>query len=699
MNPISLCIISKNDPHIVHAINSIRQYVSEVIIVDTGSSQDLKDLSRQNCDVFFEMSDCNDENGLINDFSKARNKSFQLASQAWILWMDSDDIIEGGENLKNILSHYKSPISIMFPYEYAYDDNGKSILNQYRERLFYKGDPLWSGKVHEICSSSAPQIQLDSLIFKHQRQYLRCKEISEPGRNLRILKNQEDKSPRDLFYLAQEYYDHNMKEDAIETYKQYIKVSNWPDEEVQALLRLSELTNDLQYAFRIIQLKPHWFEGFYAAGKIFYHQSDWKSCVDFLLLGLNQGRTETPLFINESERKLNVHKYLNFALNNLGRIEEALNSCNLGLSYAEDAQLLQNKNAYLNHLNAVPKGPLNIVFALGDGLQTWDSESVKRTGIGGSELMAIHMSQQLSKLGHHVTIYNSCQNKTVLDGVTYDKTKNLKNHQNCDVLIVSRYAHFLASIPAKKKLLWVHDIQPQYLTKELYILVDKIMVLSNWHKQNVMQGHPYIEENKIFITKNGIDMNRFKAGSFAPRDPYRCINSSSPERSWNTLLDCWPFIKANVPKANLHLYYGFDDLEKSIDNINMVDMLKKRLKRMETLDVFYHGRVNQDILAEEFQKSSVWLYPTNFLETFCIGALEAQAAKNHMVTSNLAALNETAKDGVLIPFGHPRYNDFFIQAATNALLQSSNMIYPQYDIQEYNLEEIALSWINLIRNI
>ena len=358
---------------------------------------------------------------------------------------------------------------------------------------------------------------------------------------------------------------------------------------------------------------------------------------------------------------------------------------------------MQNKNAYLNHLNALPQGPLNIVFALGDGLQTWDSESVKRTGIGGSELMAIHMSQQLSKLGHHVTIYNSCGHKTILDNVTYDISDNLKNHQNCDVLIVSRYAHFLASIPAKKKLLWVHDVQPQYLTKELYILVDKIMVLSNWHKQNVMQGHPYIEENKIFKTKNGIDMNRFKdAGE---RDPYRCINSSSPERSWNTLLDCWPSIKANVPKANLHLYYGFDDLEKSIDNINMVDMLKKRLKRMETLDVFYHGRVNQDILAEEFGKSSVWLYPTNFLETFCIGALEAQAAKNHMVTSNLAALNETAKDGVLIPFGHPKYNDFFIQAATNALLQSAGALYPQYDIQEYNLEEIALSWINLIRNI
>jgi glycosyltransferase involved in cell wall biosynthesis len=87
------------------------------------------------------------------------------------------------------------------------------------------------------------------------------------------------------------------------------------------------------------------------------------------------------------------------------------------------------------------------------------------------------------------------------------------------------------------------------------------------------------------------------------------------------------------------------------------------------------------------------------LETFCIGALEAQAAKNHMVTSNLAALNETAKDGVLIPFGHPKYNDFFIQAATNALLQSAGALYPQYDIQEYNLEEIAKNWIDLIRKI
>jgi glycosyltransferase involved in cell wall biosynthesis len=53
------------------------------------------------------------------------------------------------------------------------------------------------------------------------------------------------------------------------------------------------------------------------------------------------------------------------------------------------------------------------------------------------------------------------------------------------------------------------------------------------------------------------------------------------------------------------------------------------------------GRLGQRELAVEMQYSRVWGYPTAFLETSCIGAMEARAAGLAIVTSELAALKET----------------------------------------------------------
>ena len=88
-------------------------------------------------------------------------------------------------------------------------------------------------------------------------------------------------------------------------------------------------------------------------------------------------------------------------------------------------------------------------------------------------------------------------------------------------------------------------------------------------------------------------------------------------------------------------------------------------------DVIFTGRLSKPALAGVLMQSDVCLYPCNFFETFCLTALECQAAGLPMVTSDFGALATTLAPGagVKIP-GHPNspaYRQQFVRAAVDVL--------------------------------
>ena len=86
--PISLCMLTKNEEKtLARAINSVKDAVDEIIIVDTGS----KDKTKQIAETFtnkiydFEWND---------NFADARNFSISKATKEWILVFDADETIK-----------------------------------------------------------------------------------------------------------------------------------------------------------------------------------------------------------------------------------------------------------------------------------------------------------------------------------------------------------------------------------------------------------------------------------------------------------------------------------------------------------------------------------------------------------------------------------------------------------------------------
>ena len=69
---------------------------------------------------------------------------------------------------------------------------------------------------------------------------------------------------------------------------------------------------------------------------------------------------------------------------------------------------------------------------------------------------------------------------------------------------------------------------------------------------------------------------------------------------------------------------------------------------MQQPGIKHYGRVGKEDLGKIRKECGIWAYPTQFTEIDCITAKEAQADGLVPVTMSLAALTETAKNGILI---------------------------------------------------
>ncbi len=302
---------------------------------------------------------------------------------------------------------------------------------------------------------------------------------------------------------------------------------------------------------------------------------------------------------------------------------------------------------------------LDVVFYVGRGVEAWNPVTAKRTGIGGSETAVIEMSRRLAGIGHKVRVFGDCRPRDggrpldgVHDGVEYIDADSYRN-LSCDVLIASRRPESIDdsfNVKRKMSVCWMHDVHcGDALTHERALKFDKVFALSDWHQENILERYPYLHPTQMFKTRNGIDLAKFN--KHVARNPHRAVYSSSPDRGMQTAITVWPRVRERVPDAELHIFYGFQTWEACAndDQRKLIAYLKQMLNDYASAGVHFHGRVSQDRLAEEYLKSGVWAYPTWFTETSCISAMEAHAAGLRMITSPIAALNETVSSrGVMI---------------------------------------------------
>jgi glycosyltransferase involved in cell wall biosynthesis len=298
----------------------------------------------------------------------------------------------------------------------------------------------------------------------------------------------------------------------------------------------------------------------------------------------------------------------------------------------------------------------------GPAWETWDLNTYKTTGIGGSETCAGRLAEIAVANGCQVTMYGQHAEAEQNGVMLRPYEKFAPDQEYYDLFVASRnLAPFnVGKVRAKKKLVWVHDIwllSGQAISPEQLAQVDKFVCLSPWH-ENFFSQHHGVSTDKITIIPNGINTELFRKPDLDAKVPGKMHFSSSPDRGLDNLVYCLPFIRDNVPEIHLDVYYGFYNWKAAAqsrqnpEEMSRIMALERDIEKVKDC-VHFMDRVNQPTLAERWHQAYLWAYPTLFTETYCITAKEAQLSGTPIICSNVGALTTTVGEyGKIIP-EHP----------------------------------------------
>ena len=211
-NGISLCMIVKNEEnYLPGCLNSIKDVVDEIIIVDTGSTDKTIEIAKSfGAKIYyFEWN---------NNFSEARNESLKYATKDWILIMDADDKFcsEDINQFKTLLNTALDTDAVYYFETLNYC--GSSIENNtitvnLNPRLFKNNHGFhYEGEVHNQLINSAYEFKslCDSIRIYHYG-YLDKNIVSKDKRtrNISLLEEQIRKDSTNkyaYFNLGNEYF-------------------------------------------------------------------------------------------------------------------------------------------------------------------------------------------------------------------------------------------------------------------------------------------------------------------------------------------------------------------------------------------------------------------------------------------------------------------------------------------------------------
>ena len=355
MATLSVCMIVKNEEEtIARCLECAQKIADEIIVVDTGSTDNTKEICKKFTDKIYDFKWC-------YDFSKARNYSFSKATKDYIMWLDADDVILDSDidkiiELKRELDEKKYDI-VKLKYDMS-DKNGNITMSYYRERILKKSKGYkWISPIHEVIIQSGFVVSKD-ISITHKK----IKE-SDPKRNLiifeKMLENGYIFDARQKFYYARELYYNKKYDKSINEFKEFLSRDDaWIENKITACSDLgyiyitkNEPNNALKYLIKSIEYDFPRPQICCQIAEIYFNKRDYTTAIKWYKTAISQ---DIPIE-NGGFYVLDFSTYIpNIMLcvcyDRLGNHELANKYNEIAGSYKKDGLYLSNKTYFENIL-------------------------------------------------------------------------------------------------------------------------------------------------------------------------------------------------------------------------------------------------------------------------------------------------------------------------------------------------------------
>jgi len=232
---LSLCMIVRDNARTIEAcLNSIKPWVDEMVVVDTGSKDNTPELVRGCSARIFHFPWC-------DDFAAARNESIRHARGDWIFWMDSDDVIEpeNGRKLRELAMAGSGPSIFGYVMQVHCPDVGgggqtEVTVVDHVKLIRNRPDLRFEGRIHEqilpAIRRAGGEVAFTDVYVVHagadHSPQGRQKKLDRDYRLLQLDLQDRPNHPFVLFNLGMTHSDAEKHEKAVEALRRSIEVSH-----------------------------------------------------------------------------------------------------------------------------------------------------------------------------------------------------------------------------------------------------------------------------------------------------------------------------------------------------------------------------------------------------------------------------------------------------------------------------------------